>query len=199
MNHDEPSTTDESLMGLFQSGDEDAFRTLFERYTVPLINFAYRFLSSRSEAEDVAQEVFLRIYRNKERFDTGRPFRGWIFTIAARLASNHASKRKTHAETALDRNPSAEDAPSLAETLADSAALTPEQEELRKELAGKVQKALADLPSPQRTAVLLSRFEGMSYDEIAGTMGTTVSAIKSLLFRARQTLVKDLAPHYESE
>lgn len=184
-------------MRQFQAGQGEAFDTLFARYTSPLINFTYRFLGSRDEAEDVAQEVFVRIYRSKERYDPARPFRAWIFTIAARLAADHTRKRKRHAETSLDRSVSTEEDIPLSAVLPDSGALSPEEIQTKKEVSRTVQAALAGLPNQQRTAVLLCRFEQMAYEDIAKTMGLSASSVKSLLFRARQTLAKILIPYHE--
>lgn len=184
-------------MRQFQAGEEGAFETLFTRYASPLVNFTYRFLGSQGEAEDVAQETFLRVYRNKGRYDASRPFRTWLFSIAARLALNQSRNRKRHAQTSLDGQKLDEETGSLLDSLPDPASPAPE-EVLRKEaLAQAVKNALATLPENQRAAVLLCRYERMPYEEIARTMGCSLTAIKSLLFRARQTLKKMLAPYAE--
>ncbi|HMU76164.1 MAG TPA: sigma-70 family RNA polymerase sigma factor [Elusimicrobiota bacterium] len=87
---------DESLMRQFQAGDGEAFDALFDRYSARLINFAFRFLHSREEAEDAAQDVFLRLRGKKERYDPSRPFRPWLFSIASRLVSNRLRQKKRH-------------------------------------------------------------------------------------------------------
>lgn len=182
--------SDESLMSRYQSGDEDAFRTIFDRYTIPLIHFACRFLGSQTEAEDVAQEVFLRIYRHKERYDARRRFRSWIFSITARLSANKARDRKTHRETSLDAGDS-DDGTNFAALLTDGGP-QPDHDYQSKESVRKILAALQMLPENQRTAILLCRFEQMSYGEIADALETSVQAVKSLMYRGMQTLTHRL-------
>lgn len=181
--------SDESLMSRYQQGDEEAFRCIFERYTVPLIHFAYRFIGSQVEAEDVAQDVFMRIYRYKDRYDARRPFRSWIFSITARLSANRARDRKTHRESSLDGD---EDDLNASLTLAEPAHNQPEKLYQSQVQAAEILRAIQELPENQRTAVLLCRFEEMSYDEISTVMGASVQAVKSLIFRGTQTLFKRL-------
>lgn len=183
-----PPDSDEEFMRRFQSGDEQAFRLLFDRYASHLINFAYRMLTSRDEAEDLTQEVLLRVYRAKDHYDPSRPLRPWIFAIASRLISNRLRDRKLHSQVSLDFKPDEDHDAILASDLPDRA--SPPSDEIleRQRLVQQVQKALAELPENQRTAVLLARFEEMPYEEIAVAMGNSVSSVKSLLFRARQTL-----------
>ena len=197
LNDSDSSTSDESLMRRFQAGEDEAFQALFNRYSSHLINFAYRFLSSREASEDVAQETFLRVYRGKDRYDATRPFRPWLFSIAVRLASNRLRDQKRHPRVALEGEQD-EDGDRQALDLSDTSPL-PHAELERRHLAERVKEALKVLPETQRTAVLLARFEGLSYAEIAEAMGTSVTAVKLLLFRARQTLKKVLTPYVEEE
>jgi RNA polymerase sigma-70 factor, ECF subfamily len=194
-----PVDSDEELMRRFQSGEDEAFRVLFDRYASHLINFAYRLLSSRDESEDIAQEVLLRVYKGKDRYDPSRPFRPWIFSIASRLISNRLRDRKRHPQVSLNFKPDEDhhDIPTI--DLADKSSHPTEEILEKQQLAQHVQKALADLPENQRTAVLLARFEEMPYEEIAATMGSSVSSVKSLLFRARQTLKAVLTPCVREE
>jgi RNA polymerase sigma-70 factor, ECF subfamily len=182
-------------MGRFQGGDEEGFQTLFDRYAAHLINFAHRSLNSREESEDVAQEVLLRVYRSKDRFDASRPFRPWVFSMAVRLIYNRLRDRKRHPGFSLDQKPD-EDRPGP--ELPDQSPLPSESLE-KQHLAREVRKALDGLPENQRTAVLLARFEEMSYTQIAEAMGVSVTAVKSLLFRAKQTLKSSLASHVRPE
>lgn len=188
-------TPDEALMRRYLAGDEGAFTVLLDRYAPHIINFAHRFLHSREESEDIAQEVLLRIYRGKERYDPSRPFRPWIFSIASRLVSNRLRDRKRHSQVSLDltRQDCPDEIPAM--DIPDKSSPLPEEILQKQRLAEDVQKALEILPENQRTAVLLARFEEMSYEEIAQTMGSTVSAVKSSLFRARQALKTSLAPY----
>lgn len=191
----EEAETDESLMRRFQSGEEEVFQTLFNRHASHLINFAYRFLRSQSESEDIAQEVLLRIYRGKDRYNPKRPFRPWFFSIAARLISNRLRDRKRHPQTPLDPIASEETQPPPIQALPDRSVSSPEEALDQQEKVQAVQKALDALPEDQCKAVLLARFEDMSYEEIAQTMEISVSAVKSLLFRAKQSLKRSLAAY----
>lgn len=192
--------SDESLMRRFQAGDEESFRVLFDRYASRVVNFIHRFLHDREASEDVAQEIFLRVYRAKERYDSSRPFRSWIFSIAARLASNWLRDKKRHPQHSLDGRPDDDgDSRALTQTLRDTSSPLEAAMEERSRKAQAVQECLAALPESQRTAVLLSRFEEMSYEEIAQAMDLSVASVKSLLFRARQTLKITLLPVLENE
>lgn len=190
----ENKVLDEDLMGRFRSGDEEAFQVLFNRYATHLINFAHRLLRSREDSEDIAQETLLRVYRGKDRYDPSRPFRPWLFSIVVRLTSNRLRDRKRHPQESLDWMPEGEDAPH-APDLPDRTSLSPEQSAEKHYTVLMVQRALDALPENQRAAVLLSRFEEMSYEEIAQVMDTSASSVKSLLFRARQALKESLSVH----
>ncbi len=191
--------TDEALMAQFRSGSDEEFQRIFNKYSSHVINFIYRFLKSQEESEDLAQEVFLRIYRAKNRYDPSQPFRPWLFTIAARLVSNRLRDRKRHPHTSLDQPIEIEPGESLPWQIPDSPVGRPAELTEKKSVAKAVQKALDTLPESQRMAVLLSRFQGMSHEEIAGSLATSVPAVKSLLFRARQTLKEALGPYVQSE
>ena len=186
--------TDESLMASFKEGSEDAFQILFDRYTAHIINFAYRIIGSQEESEDVAQDVFLRIYKSKERYDEDRPFKPWIFTIASRLISNHIRFKKRHPEESLDWTTEESEGDSKNPDLVDGSAPLPHESLEKQELKNSVQRALEELPENQRTAVLLARFEEMSYEEISEAMDLSAASVKSLLFRARQSLKRSLLP-----
>jgi len=195
----EQRETDEALAQRFQSGDDTAFKALLDRYSAHLINFAYRYLGSKEEAEDIAQEIFLRIYRRKDSYDPARLFRPWLFAIAARLISNRARDRGRRSTVSLDQetDDGSTERPGLG--IADAASPVPEGRLAQDEAVGKVRAALEALPEDQRRAVLLAKFEDMPYEEIAQAMATTVPAVKSLLFRARQSLKTALAGYAVTE
>ncbi len=184
--------TDEAIMACFQAGETDAFQIIFDRYSSHVINFAYRFLNSQEEAEDIAQEVFLKIYRAKERYDANRPFRPWLFSIASRLISNQRRSRKRHPQESLDWSSEDSDGRLQSPLLVDHSNPLPDEILQKQQLIDTVKKALEKLPGEQRKAVLLARYEEMSYEEIAITMEVSVSAVKSLLFRARGSLKASL-------
>lgn len=183
--------TDESLMARFQLGEESAFEILYDRYTQRLINFVHRFLYSREEAEDVAQQVLLTVYQQKQRFDSHRPFRPWLFAVASHLTSNRLRDKKRHPRLSLDASTEEDASPVVL-----MATTEPPMED--KELVAAVRRSLDRLPENQRLAITLARYENMSYNEIALAMKTSVSAIESLLFRARQSLKNDLSAYLHS-
>lgn len=183
----------------FQKGNEEAFRLLFDRYSGHLINFAYRSLASKPEAEDLTQEVLIRVYRKRDRFDVSRLFRPWIFSIAARLVSNRIRDRKRHPQASLDFQPSDENQNSDALQIADSPSLVPDKELEQKKLAEAVWRSLDALPETQRSAIILAKFEEMPYEEIASVLNTSVSSVKSLLFRARESLKSSLEAYVQEK
>lgn len=189
--------SDESLMRRFQSGDTDAFVLLFNRYSTHLINFANRFLFSQEESEDAAQEVLLRIHSAKDRYDVSRPFRPWLFSIASRLISNRLRQKKRHPLVSLFHSTEDDDSPPVDPP--EQRRHGPEQNMENQHLAALIQSSLALLPENQRTAVILARFEDMTNEEIAQTMETSVSSVKSLLFRAKQTLKNALKPFIQNQ
>jgi RNA polymerase sigma-70 factor (ECF subfamily) len=187
--------TDESLMRRFQAGDGEAFDVLFDRYSARLINFAHRFLRSKEESEDAAQEVLLRVHGAKDRYDPSRPFRPWLFSIAARLASNRLRHRKRHPFLSIFFRDEVDVDSPLSVDPPDRPLDRPEQTAETTRLAEAVRSSLDKLPESQRTAVVLARFEEMSYEDIAQVMHLSVPSVKSLLFRARQTLKNELRTH----
>jgi RNA polymerase sigma-70 factor (ECF subfamily) len=184
--------SDESLMILFQQGDGDAFHPLFERYCARIINFAYRFLNSREEAEDITQDVFLRIYGKKLSYDSKSLFRPWLYSIVSHLISNKLRDKKRHPHQSLDWTTSSEDGDGFSADSLEISSLKESDSPEKVEIIRSVQSAIQGLPENQRTAVILARFESMPYEEIASAMGISLSSVTSLLFRARQTLKKAL-------
>ena len=190
-------TGDESLMRDVASGSQDAFEMIFDRYSVRIINFAYRFLASREEAEDIAQEVFLRIYKAREKYNPARPFKPWLFSITSRLISNQRRMKKRHPQESLDWTFENLEG-NLQETiLSENKTHLPDEVIQKQQLISTVQEALRKLPEDQRKAVIFARYEEMSYEEIADTIGVSVSAVKSLLFRARASLKVSLGSQIE--
>ena len=182
-------------MARFQAGEEDAFVTLFDLYAKRLINFSHRFLFSQEESEDVAQQVLLAVYEKKERYEPSRPFRPWLFAIAAHAVSNRLRDRKRHPRVSLDYNNENADGNGSANLpeLIDHDRTENSCE--KKEVVELVRRALERLPENQRLAVTLAKFEEMPYQDIAGVMKVSLSAVESLLFRARQSLKASLSPY----
>jgi RNA polymerase sigma-70 factor (ECF subfamily) len=163
------------------AGDDRAFGRLIEAYQSPIYNLCYRLLGNAAEAEEAAQEAFLRAYTRLNSFDPNRSFKSWLFSIAHHYCIDRLRRRRL-TWLSLDDEP-------LAEGLAWRATTpSPEETALRREHNDQVQAALDRLPPQYRSAVVMHYWYNLSYDEIAQTTGATVSAVKSRLHRARTAL-----------
>lgn len=191
------ATTGKELMLRFQRGDESAFEEIVLRYQRAVLNFAYRAIGDSARAEDIAQEAFLRIFRARRRYRPTASFTTWLFTIVNRLCMNEIRSRRREARAL--RDPWKRAGSAAGETViprcGDRGDDPPPEIAERWERARMVRAAIQSLPSSQRAAVLLRRYEGMSYQEVAEAMGLTVMAVKSLLVRARENLRKRLDPY----
>jgi RNA polymerase sigma-70 factor (ECF subfamily) len=181
---------DAAVMLRLQSGDDAAFDYLVEKFRRPIISFMYRMARNQGVAEELAQEVFLRVYRSRQTYAAEAKFSTWLYRIATNLGVNHA--RDTRAEKAgvsLDE-PDAETGQTV-----DVADATPnvEQSILRRERLAAIRKHVEGLPERQRLAVLMHKYQEMDYREIARVLKLSESATKSLLFRAYETLREKLA------
>jgi len=172
----------------------EAFARLVERWKQPVMAFVYRTLPDPDEAEDLAQGVFVQLWRTAERYQPTARFSTFLFTIARNLALNEVRRRRRHPADSLDETLEG-DASTRVRQVPDRAAGSGDQALERSELNAKVQEALDALPEKQRTALLLCREGEFSYEEIAAVLGTTVPATKSLIFRAREILKSRLKPY----
>jgi RNA polymerase sigma-70 factor (ECF subfamily) len=190
------SDADAELMLRVKNGDTDAFRELVERHQRAVINTIYRAIGDRWEAEDLAQRVFVQVFRSAKRYKPTAKFTTWLHTIVHNTVRNEYRRRSRRAAESLDamQNPTASDPPSV--EIADARAQNPAREVAERELQQKIRAAIQQLPDAQRTAVILCRFEGCSYEEIAKILGGSASAVKSLLHRARETLKNELKGLY---
>ena len=190
-------TSDWELMRLTAEGDRAAFKQLVEKYQKAVLNLGYRFLGNREEAEDTAQEVFLRVYNSAKRYRPEAQFTTWLFRIATNTCLNVLRHRKRLQEVPLESSSdgteqiSGVNVPAPEHTRPD---MHMEQEERNR----IIEESIASLPPNQRMAVILKRFEDLSYQEIAKVLNTSVSAVESLLFRAKQTLKKKLEPYIQN-
>jgi RNA polymerase sigma-70 factor (ECF subfamily) len=185
---------DAALMLRVKQGDVAAFEGLVERYKQPVINLIYRTLPDAAEAEDLAQNVFLQAYKAADRYRVSAKFSTWLFTIARNLCLNEIRRRSRHPADSLDvTHPDDDDQP--LRQYEDTKLTAPPDALLRGELVAKVEQALSELPEHQRTAILLCREEELSYEEIAEVLGCSLSATKSLIHRARETLKQKLKPY----
>ena len=186
--------TDVQLMLDVKAGDEQSFELLLRKYRTPLVNFLYRMVRDPAAAEDLAQEVFLRVYRARKEYAPSAKFTTWMFRIATNVALNSVrDNRHRQMETSMDHTVGAGDDEQPAMELPDR---TPsvEQQLVAQTRSELILRAIHALPQKQRAAVLLHKYEELDYDEIARILECSESALKSLLFRAYETLRVELAP-----
>ncbi len=195
----EKPTTDEDLrlMERVKAGDSEAFNLLMEKYEKTVINLVYRFTGERESAEDLAQEVFLRIYRAASRFEARAKFFTYLYKVTLNLCRNARAKAKRRRTNSLDSGPPGFEDQPLSRLLEDPRGSAEEQIE-RQELSEVVREAVMSLPEEQRVAVVLQRFRGFAYEEIAEVLGLSVPAVKSRLHRAKLNLKKNLQPYLEA-
>lgn len=175
-----------------------AFDELMMRYQSRLVTVLEHLVGRRDQAEDLAQEVFLRVYRARKRYVVGAKFSTWLFTIANHVAANALRSRSRRPEVNLTNKPDESSSVGALDKLAVAASGAMPTRQLDKaELRDVVRTALAGLSERQRMAVLLNKFEGMSYADIAAAMEMSPQAIKSLLSRARVNLKEILEPYLE--
>jgi RNA polymerase sigma-70 factor (ECF subfamily) len=184
-----PLDWDAELMLRVRDGDQTGFPLLLGKYRAPLIHFLYRMVQNQAIAEDLAQEVFLRVYRSRGSYQPTAKFTTWLFRIATHLALNWIRDGKNEKlQDSLDQQ--SEDG--TTRQLPDRAR-TVEQELLYQVRMQEVRQAIKTLPAKQRAAVLMHKYEEMEYTEIAKVLRCSDSAVKSLLFRAYETLRGRLA------
>jgi RNA polymerase sigma-70 factor, ECF subfamily len=185
---------DVELLKRVASGDEDAFRLLYERHHRLAYAVIYRHLGHSGEAEDLVQEAFLRVYRAADTYEPTAKFSTWFYTIVTNLCLNY-KRTKARDRLRLLGGKGPDDDARLEEVAADDVA---EHDSLDiEERARMVREAMDELPDNQRMVLILSRYEDKSYEEIAEILGTTVPAIKSLASRARGTLRDKLQRFFE--
>jgi len=174
------------LMLKFQKGDPASFEKLMVKLYPRVLNFIFRYLGTKESAEDITQDVFIKVYNNAHSYSPKAKLTTWIFTIARNAALNEIRRTKREVFS-IDADIKGVDGDRQRQ-FKDEKAISPDKEILKKERSAIIKKAIDDLPENQRMAVLLRRFEGMSYEEIAQTMDTTEKAVKSLLNRAKESL-----------
>jgi len=189
---------DVRLMLQVREGDAAAFTELVLRYQNRLLTVLEHLVGNREQAEDLAQEVFVRVFKARHRYEPEAKFSTWLFTIANNIASNALRSRNRRREVGVPEGNGADSTPLSLDQLAKAASGAQPTRRLDKaEQAEIVRTAVAALSERQRMALLLAKFEGMSYQDIAQTMDLSVQAIKSLLSRARVNLKEILTPYIE--
>ena len=183
---------DVQLMLQFKNGNEDGFRKLFSKYQTRIINFCFRFCSDRVLAEDLAQEVFLRVYRAANRYRPKARFSTWIYRIAVNVCLNESRKlKKRYLTQSFDRS-MADDQDSRFPEYRDENQVSADDMMATRQQDEQIKKALQNLPDQQRMAVLLRIYNEFSYNEIAGQMSVSEGKVKTLIFRGRQALKQAL-------
>ncbi len=193
----EATDPDAVLMLRVKRGDRRAFTELVGKYQQPVLNFIFRTLRDESEAEDLAQNVFVQVWKSRARYERTAKFSTWLFTIARNLCLNELRRRTRHpAESIEEAHAEHEDQPR--QQYEDKSHIAAPEQLLHGELAQKIEEALADLPENQRTAILLCRQDELSYEEIAEVLDCSLSATKSLIHRGRETLKEKLKPYLQT-
>lgn len=192
-------THDKSLMRRIAAEDETALRELIEKHQGTVYGTIAKMLGDPIEAQDLAQRVFVRIYRAAPTYRATAQFKTWMFTIVRNLVFNEHRRRSR--ATLIPLHPPDNDTGSPAPVidLADTTHKTPAERLLQNEMMRAVNAAILALPEQQRLAMILRRYDEFSYEEIAEVLKTSVSATKSLLFRARETLRAALQDYLENE
>ena len=180
------SQEDTQLMLKFCEGDENAFSRLMEQNLSRVVNTIHRFLGRANDAEDIAQEVFLRIYNARDRYLPTARFNTWLYRIIANLCLNYIRDHR-HAQSVQFQKTSSQSI-----EIKDDSQETPSKIVAREEIRNQVRLALQTLPPNQRIVMVLAKYEGLSYQEIAEAMNTTPQAVKSLLNRAKNSLKERL-------
>jgi len=185
--------SDVQLMLDVKAGDDSSFDFLLQKYRSPLVNFLYRMVRDRATAEDLAQDVFLRVYRARKEYIPGAKLTTWLFRIATNLALNSLRDNR-HEKMAVSLDAPAGNEEDSAPRDLPAREMRIDQRLLERDRVAFIQRAIARLPEKQRAAVLLHKYEEMDYTEIAKILDCTEAALKSLLFRAYENLRVQLTP-----
>lgn len=179
--------SDAQVMLRVKAGDESAFDYLAQKYRRPMLGFMYRMAHNSAVAEDLAQEVFLRVYRSRENYEASAKFTTWLYRIASNLAVNHArDTRHERPENTVSLDEPDHETGLTMDVPDDS--LSAEESIVRRERLAAIRQRVQALPERQRIAVIMHKYQQMDYRQIADVLKLSESAIKSLLFRAYETL-----------
>ncbi len=184
---------DTAVVSAFLDGEERAFQELVDRYQTRLLNFIYRTIGDREKAEDLVQEVFIRVYRHLHRFDRSKKFSTWIYTIASNLAKNELRNRSRNPLVlfqTIRKNWQDEDRPLQFE----DHSMRPDDLYRKRHLRELVETSVSQLPEHHREVFVLRELEGKSYEEIAEITSTNLGTVKSRLNRARTSFAEIIAP-----
>ena len=182
----------ELMLSVQASNSEEDFQELVERHQNAVIGTVAKMLGNSSEAEDIAQQVFLRLWKSRERYKPTAKFTTFLYTITRNLVFNESRRRSRRKESSLDQYKEDYEL-----ELPANPNQQPDREQLNSELKSAIDKAIESLPEKQRLAVVLRRYQNLPYEEIANVLNLTIPAVKSQLFRARGTLRESLAHYLE--
>jgi RNA polymerase sigma-70 factor, ECF subfamily len=181
---------DSQYMLQFKNGNQDGFRVLFTKYTKKIVNFCYRFCGDREMAEELAQEVFLRVYKAASRYEPDAHFSTWLFRIATNVCLNETRKYQYRVLTETMDSHLQTDSGRIKQEIEDPKIQHPQDLMEKRSNDILLEKAMKSLPEKQRTALLLKVYHNFSYKEIGKQMKHSESSVKSMIHRARQALVK---------
>ncbi|MCG3180124.1 MAG: ECF RNA polymerase sigma-E factor [Phycisphaerae bacterium] len=187
------SDPDVHLMMAFQDGREEAFAQLIKRNQHKVFSIIFRFVGDRAEAEDLVQEVFLRVYRTVGRYEPTARFSTWLYRIATNISLNAIRNRSRFHTVSLEVKQ--DDSEEFHRDIADEDSPAPHDAMDQDELGRVVMAAIEQLPGQQRAAIILNKYEGLSYEDVAEILACSVMAVKSLLSRARSNLKTKLGPY----
>jgi RNA polymerase sigma-70 factor (ECF subfamily) len=186
----EEDAEDVRLMRLVARGDSSAFEDLIERHQALVAGTVARMLGSNSDVEDIAQQVFIRVWKSARRYVPRAKFTTWLLKITRNLVFNEMRRARRRAQVPLQSEPGAEEIP-----LKDETNPAPDASLLEDELKRAIEQAIMQLPESQRMALILRRYEQLSYEQIAEVLDLSVPAVKSVLFRARTELRSRLSKY----
>ena len=190
---DNDEASDVALMLRVRDGDLEAFETLVTRHQHSVVGTAAKMLGGAADAEDIGQQVFVRVWKHAARYQPSAKFTTWLMTITRNLVFNELRRRRRSQQVSMD----ADEGETIRHQYVDEQAVAPSEEMLDSELNEAIDAAIASLPETQRLAIVLRRYEGMPYEEIAEVLKTSVPAVKSILFRARAELKALLKKYLE--
>ena len=185
------SLSDAEVMLRAGTGDDEAFSYLVEKFRRPIVSFMYRSVGNAHVAEELAQEVFLRVYKSRQTYSADAKFTTWLYRIATNLAMNYARDTKTERAGKVSIDEPVDDESERTMDVADTS-MTAEEAMVRQERLAAIKKCVLGLPERQRAAVLMHKYQEMDYKQIAKALDLSESATKSLLFRAYETLREQL-------
>lgn len=188
---------DAQLMLAFQQGDRKAFETLFRRHARAMVNFAYRFVENQAAAEELAQDIFCKVFESAHSYTPAAKFTTWLYRVATNHCLNEVRRGRYHVREISVDQPLTSSAGEMTQWEVTDDTSLPDERAAHNEFQRDFQACLLQLPENQRAALTLLVEGGLSYEEIAATLRTSVSAVKALLVRARSTLKDKLRHHLE--